>query len=89
MWTVSGRHRVGCSYSHAEDPADVVYSRYALHHLPDFWKVMALHRVRAMLRPGGIFRLWDVAYGFSPDEADERIEAWCTPHGDEIDGVLR
>ena len=46
--------------------ADIVYSRYALHHLPDFWKVMALRRVRAMLRPGGIFRLWDVVYPSAP-----------------------
>ena len=74
------------TYNHAEDPADVVYSRYALHHLPDFWKVMALRRVRAMLRPGGLFRLWDVAYRFTPDEADEAIEAWCAPYGDEVDG---
>src|SRR5204863_2912840 len=43
------------TYNHAEDSADIVYSRYALHHLPDFWKVMALRRVRAMLRSGGIF----------------------------------
>ena len=74
------------TYNHAPDPADIVYSRYALHHLPDFWKVMALRRVRAMLRPGGIFRLWDVAYHFSPDEAEERVEEWCAPHGDEVDG---
>jgi SAM-dependent methyltransferase len=74
------------TYDHAEDPADIVYSRYAFHHLPDFWKVMALRRIRAMLRPGGIFRLWDVAYHFNPDEADERVEAWCAPYGDEVDG---
>lgn len=74
------------TYDHAGGPADIVYSRYALHHLPDFWKVMALGRVRAMLRPGGIFRLWDVAYGFNPEEADERIEAWCAPFGNEVEG---
>src|SRR4029453_12975991 len=62
------------TYDHAGDPADVVYSRYALHHLPDFWKVVALRRVRSMLRPGGVFRLWDVVYGFQPDEAGARIE---------------
>jgi hypothetical protein len=39
-----------------------------------------------MLRPGGLFRLWDVVYGFAPDEAGERIEAWCAPFGDEIEG---
>ena len=74
------------TYDHADDPADIVYSRYALHHLPDFWKVIALRRVRALLRPGGIFRLWDVVYGFDPDEASERIEAWCAGFGDEIEG---
>jgi len=63
-----------------------VYSRYALHHLPDFWKVMALSRVRATLAPGGIFRLWDVAYHFDPHEADARVEAWCAPHGDQVEG---
>jgi SAM-dependent methyltransferase len=74
------------TYDHTGDRADVVYSRYALHHLPDFWKVMALRRVRDMLRPGGIFRLWDVAYHFDPDEADERVEAWCAPYGNEVEG---
>src|SRR5215471_16851744 len=33
------------SYQHAGDPADVVYSRNALHHLPDFWKALALQRI--------------------------------------------
>ena len=74
------------TYDHAGDPADIVYSRYALHHLPDFWKVRALRRAWGMLRPGGLFRLWDVVYGFGPDDADERIEAWCAPFGDEVDG---
>jgi SAM-dependent methyltransferase len=74
------------TYDHTGEPADVVYSRYALHHLPDFWKVMALRRVRTMLRPGGIFRLWDVAYHFDPHEVDERVEAWCAPFGDEVEG---
>ncbi|MDQ3090709.1 MAG: class I SAM-dependent methyltransferase [Actinomycetota bacterium] len=32
------------SYRHAGEPADLVYSRYALHHLPDFWKAIALCR---------------------------------------------
>jgi ubiquinone/menaquinone biosynthesis C-methylase UbiE len=67
------------TYDHRGDPADIVYSRYALHHLPDLWKVVALGRVRAMLRPGGVLRLWDVVYSFDLDEAHERIEAWCAP----------
>jgi ubiquinone/menaquinone biosynthesis C-methylase UbiE len=65
------------TYKHEGALADFVYSRYALHHLPDFWKAVALTRIRQMLRPAGILRLWDVVYNFAPDEADDRIEAWC------------
>ena len=65
------------SYEHTGDPADVVYSRFALHHLPDFWKGIALARMRRLLRPGGVLRLWDVVYNFEPQDAEARIEAWC------------
>jgi len=74
------------TYEHVGDPPDVVYSRYALHHLPDFWKTMALQRLHAMLRPGAVLRLWDVVYRFDADEAAERIEAWCGGMGNDVDG---
>ncbi len=32
------------TYCHQGDRADVIYSRLALHHLPDFWKAVALTR---------------------------------------------
>jgi ubiquinone/menaquinone biosynthesis C-methylase UbiE len=66
------------TYRHSGEPADVVYSRYALHHLPDFWKAMALGRIAGMLRPGGVLRLSDVVYSFAPADAERRIEAWIT-----------
>jgi ubiquinone/menaquinone biosynthesis C-methylase UbiE len=66
------------SYEHEGAAADVVYSRYAMHHLPDFWKGVALARIHRMLRPGGLVRLWDVVYNFEPHEAEARIEAWCS-----------
>lgn len=65
------------SYEHAGPPADLVYTRYALHHLPDAWKAVALVRIRGILRPRGVLRLWDVVYGFDPGEAEGRLEAWC------------
>jgi ubiquinone/menaquinone biosynthesis C-methylase UbiE len=74
------------SYEHEGPPADFVYSRYALHHLPDFWKAVALARVRRMLRPGGVLRLWDVVYHFEPAEAEARIEEWCASGGEEVEG---
>jgi ubiquinone/menaquinone biosynthesis C-methylase UbiE len=69
------------SYEHQGDLADLVYSRYALHHLPDFWKVLALDRLRQIARPGGVLRLWDVVYSFDPAETEDRLEAWCASTG--------
>jgi ubiquinone/menaquinone biosynthesis C-methylase UbiE len=74
------------TYEHAGSPADFVYSRYALHHLPDFWKAVALTRLRRILRPGGVLRLWDVVYSFQPAAAEERIEAWCATGGADVEG---
>ena len=65
------------TYQHYGPPADFVYSRWALHHLPDFWKALALRRVRRILPVGGVLRLSDVVYSFDPSEAEERIEQWC------------
>jgi Sulfatase/Methyltransferase domain len=69
------------TYEHQGNSAEFVYSRYALHHLPDFWKAVALARVHQVLRPGDVLRLWDVVYSFNPAEAGDRIEAWCSTGG--------
>jgi ubiquinone/menaquinone biosynthesis C-methylase UbiE len=73
------------TYQHDGGAPDLVYSRFALHHLPDFWKVVALTRMRRMLEPGGLLRLWDVVYDFPADEIEARIEAWCAT-GSTVDG---
>ena len=65
------------TYEHTGPPVDVAYSRFALHHLPDFWKAVALSRLRSMMRTGGVFRLQDVVYDFVVEESSDRIEAWC------------
>jgi SAM-dependent methyltransferase len=64
------------SYEHVGEPADVVYTRNALHHLPGFWQALALQRIAGMLRDGGILRLRDLIYSFEPREADAVIAAW-------------
>jgi len=74
------------TYEHVGEPADIVYSRYALHHLPDAWKAVALARLRGVLKAGGVMRLWDVVYNFAPEEAETRLEAWCATGGDGIVG---
>jgi ubiquinone/menaquinone biosynthesis C-methylase UbiE len=74
------------TYQHSGPPADAVYSRYALHHLPDAWKAIALVRIHDMLRPGGVLRLQDVVYNFEPQQAEDRIEAWCATGADGVVG---
>ena len=64
------------SYDHQGEPADFVYSRHALHHLPDFWKAIALVRIAAILKPGGVLLLRDLVYAFDPGEAEAAIESW-------------
>ncbi len=66
------------TYEHTGAAADVVYSRFALHHLPDFWQAIALRRMAEILRPGGVLRLSDVVYSFAPADAEQCIEAWIT-----------
>lgn len=73
------------TYDHRGGPADVVYSRAALHHLPDFWKAVALGRARRILRSGGVLRLWDVVYSFDAAVAEDRIEAWCATGGADVE----
>ena len=73
------------TYEHQGRQADFVYSRYALHHLPDFWKAFALHRLRRIVRPGGVLRLWDVVYNFNPSEAEHRLDEWCATVGDKVE----
>ena len=64
------------SYDHSGPPADGVYTRHALHQLPDFWKAVALDRIARMLRPGGVLRLRDLIYDFAPGQAGQVFASW-------------
>ncbi len=64
------------SYTHGGDAADFVFSRHALHHLPDFWKAVALTRVAALLKPGGVLHLRDLVFSCGSSEIEPCVEAW-------------
>ncbi len=64
------------SYEHDDGPVDLVHSRNALHHLPDFWKAVALERAAKMLKRGGLLVLSDIVYSFDPAEAETVVERW-------------
>lgn len=64
------------SYEHSGPPADGIYTRNALHQLPDFWKAIALGRMTSWIRPGGLLRIHDLIYDFEPAEAEEVFNRW-------------
>jgi len=77
------------SYAHAGEPVDVVITKAAFHHLPDFWKQVALLRINRMLKPEGVLYLHDVVFRFEPHTYAERIEAWVDGLGKKAGEALR
>jgi SAM-dependent methyltransferase len=69
------------SYEHDGPQPDVVYTRNALHHLPDFWKGIALERIAELLPSGGVLLIRDLVYDFLPPDADAHLDRW-------IDGAV-
>lgn len=71
------------TYVHPGTPADAVHTRHALHQLPDFWKAVALHRIAAILRPGGVLRLRDLIFDFPPADAEQILDQWLDGAADD------
>lgn len=65
-------------YGPPEKPFDAVVSKFALHHLPDFWKMVAFQRIFAMLMPGGYFYLEDAVFSFPVEEYAQRLPQWVS-----------
>jgi SAM-dependent methyltransferase len=63
-------------YVHEGTAPDVVYTRNALHHLPDFWKAVALARIAGLLASGGTLLLRDLVFSFDLQDAEAGIERW-------------
>lgn len=64
------------SYEHAGEAADALVCVAVLHHLPDFWKLAALKRCHAMLKPGGRFYLFDIVFPSGDFLLPTGINAW-------------
>ncbi|MCL7415593.1 MAG: methyltransferase domain-containing protein [ANME-2 cluster archaeon] len=70
-------HHAGfLTYEHQDEPLDVVVSQLAMHHLPDFWKLVALRRIFEMLKKGGRFYLMDIVYSFEPGNYEDFFYNW-------------
>jgi 2-polyprenyl-3-methyl-5-hydroxy-6-metoxy-1,4-benzoquinol methylase len=65
------------SFAYAPNSYDLIVSEFTLHHLPDFWKAVALSRIFAALKPGASFYLRDIVYTGMPDGTERSIEQWA------------
>lgn len=68
------------SYEHKEEPVDVVLTKAALHHLPDFWKQIALLKMNQMLKIGGVLYIYDVVFDFDPSEYLPRMNQFISAY---------
>jgi 2-polyprenyl-3-methyl-5-hydroxy-6-metoxy-1,4-benzoquinol methylase len=65
------------SFAYQPESYDLIVSEFALHHLPDFWKAVALSRIFAALKPGANFYLRDIVFVRTPDGAERDVEEWA------------
>jgi 2-polyprenyl-3-methyl-5-hydroxy-6-metoxy-1,4-benzoquinol methylase len=65
------------SFAYQPNCYDLVVSEFALHHLPDFWKAVALSRIYGALKPGACFFLRDIVFVSMPDGPERGVEAWA------------
>src|ERR1700730_13357991 len=65
------------SFAYQPNSYDLVVSEFALHHLPDFWKAVALSRIFGALKPGAGFYLRDIVFVSTPDGSERDVEAWA------------
>jgi len=64
------------TYEHCSEPVDAIVSVGVLHHIPDFWKLIGLRRVAAMLKDQGKFFLGDVVFSFDVVDYKLVMDKW-------------
>ena len=65
------------SFAYQANSYDLIVSEFTLHHLPDFWKVVAMSRIFRALKPGASFYLRDIVYASMPDAVERDVEQWA------------
>ncbi len=61
------------SYKHEGKAVDKIVSKFALHHLPDFWKSIALLKMTDVLKTDGKIYYSDLVFTFDPKEHENAI----------------
>ncbi len=76
LTTISFHHAGFLTFDLGAGMLDLITSKFALHHLPDFWKAVALTRIHDALKPGGRFFLQDVDFACAPRDVPRAVEGW-------------
>ena len=66
------------SFQCEENTLDAVITKFALHHLPDHWKFVAVKRLYDMLRPGGKLFLKDAMISVDIHHFYESVDEWIS-----------
>jgi putative AdoMet-dependent methyltransferase len=67
-------HCAGFLTYHHGDKVDKIVSKAALHHLPDFWKSVALLNMANTLKKDGKLYFFDVIFTFNPQDYQSALE---------------
>ncbi|GAC1497575.1 MAG: class I SAM-dependent methyltransferase [Bradyrhizobium sp.] len=65
------------SFAYEPNSYDLIVSEFALHHLPDFWKAVALSRIFCALKPASSFYLRDIVFTGNLDGRERDVEQWA------------
>ncbi|MCK1364004.1 class I SAM-dependent methyltransferase [Bradyrhizobium sp. 40] len=65
------------SFAYRPESYDLIVSEFTLHHLPDFWKAVAMSRIYRALKPGATFYLRDIVYASMPDALERDVDQWA------------
>lgn len=63
-------------YNHTGERVDAVVCDTVMHHIPDFWKQIALSNIYNVLKKDGHFYLADQIYSFSFENYQEKLNEW-------------
>jgi len=66
------------SYEHKDEQVDLLITKAAFHHLPDFWKQIALLKMNGMIKKGGILYINDIIFHFNAAEYQQKINEWIS-----------
>ncbi len=55
---------------------DLVITKVAFNHLPDFWKQVVLLRINKLLKIGGLLYIHDIVFQFEPKDYAGEIDSW-------------